>query len=188
MKNRFALVFGVALLGLAAGCATTSSPQSDSRVAPGANLAGYSTFGWSKPAEAATIDAPLRILDVNIRDAVSAELIRRGYKEVSDDPELLVDYETVAQDKVRSKPFSIGIGMGSWGGSGGGGVSMDTSGVESYQEGRLVIHVLDAAKKQEVWYGTVAGRVDQKKLDAPSVARVVALAMQDFPSRAVTPP
>ena len=74
--------------------------------------------------------------------------------------------------------------MGSWGGNVGGSVSMGTPSVESYQEGRLVIHVADAAKNQEVWYGTITGKVDRQSLDADAVARAVALAMEGFPARA----
>jgi hypothetical protein len=64
---------------------------------------------------------------------------------------------------------------------------MGTPSIESYQEGQLVIHVADAAKKREVWYGTVSGQVDRQKLDAAAVARVVALAMESFPARAALP-
>jgi hypothetical protein len=42
--------------------------------------------------------------------------------------------------------------------------------------------VADAARNQEVWYGTVTGRADRQSLDAAAVARVVALAMEDFPA------
>ncbi|MEO7387542.1 MAG: DUF4136 domain-containing protein [Gammaproteobacteria bacterium] len=176
-----------AIVVVLAACATTAPPRQESRTVPGVNFSAYSTYGWSSPAENATVDAPLRILDVNIRDAIRAEMTRRGYEEVKENPALLVDYETAAADKIRSNPVRIGIGMGSYGGNGGGSVSMGSSSVQSYQEGRLVIHVLDAGKNQEIWYGAVAGRVEQKSLDAAAVARVVATAMADFPARDGTP-
>jgi len=185
MLNRPVCLIVAALL---AGCATTAPPQHESEAAPGANLAAYSTFGWSHPADEATAEEPLRILDVNIREAIRAEMTGRGYTEDADNPGLLVHYETAAADKVRSSPVRFGIGMGSFGGNVGGSVNMGTPSVQSYQEGRLVIHVIDAAGKKEVWYGTISGPVDRKKLDAVSVAKVVALAMQDFPARGASPP
>lgn len=171
------------LLILLAGCATTSAPKNQSQVAPGANLAAYSTFGWSDPAGDGIAEAPMRILDVNIRDAIRAEMLRRGYEENETKPDLRIDYETAAADKIRSSPVRFGIGMGSWGGNMGGSVSMGTPSVQSYQEGRLVIHIADAAKNQEIWNGSVSGKVDRSKLDAEAVARVVGLAMESYPPR-----
>jgi hypothetical protein len=177
----------MALLVALAGCATTPAPRHESQAAPGVDLAGYGTFSLASPAGDAAGDPPLRILDANIRDAIRAEMTRRGYREDDGSPDLRIDYETAAQDKVRSSPVRFGVGMGSWGGNVGGSVSMGTPGVESYEEGRLVIHVADAAKNQEVWYGTVSGQVDRQKLDADAVARGVALAMEGFPARAGYP-
>jgi hypothetical protein len=183
MHDRLAPLLAVPLLALLAGCTTPSPPRHESQAAPGVNLASYATFGWGSPAGDAAVDAPMRMLDVNIRDAIRAEMTRRGFREDEANPDLRIDYETAAQEKIRSSPVRIGIGMGSWGSNVGGSVSMGTPSVESYQEGRLVIHIADAARNQEVWYGTIAGKVDRQKLDADAVARVVALAMEDFPSR-----
>jgi hypothetical protein len=183
MRRLIALVVCVLL----AGCAS-APPRHELQTAPGVSLAGYRTFAWSVPAGSATAEAPLRILDTHIRTAVRDELTRRGYVEVTEAPDVLVDYETASEDRLRSSPVRVGIGMGSFGGHVGGSASMGTPSVQSYQEGRLVIHLLDAAKKQEVWYGTVSGQADRKNLDAAAVARVVALAMESFPARAAIVP
>jgi hypothetical protein len=175
------------LLVVATGCATTT-PKPESQIAPDANLAAYSTFGW-KPADAAVADEPLRILDVQIRTAIRAEMIARGYveAEAETEPQLLVTYELVAVDKVKSSPLRIGIGMGSFGSNVGGSVNVGSPAVRSYREGQLVIRILDAAANRELWFGSIAGNADRSKVDAESVARTVALAMQDFPARPSTP-
>lgn len=173
-------------LAFLAGCTTPVPPRHESQAAPGVDLTRFATFSLS-PTAGTEEDAPLRLLDVNIRDAIRAEMQRRGFREDEANPDLRIDYETAAEDKLRSSPVRIGIGMGSWGGNVGGSVNMGTPSVESYQEGRLVIHIADAGKNQEIWYGTVTGKVDRQKLDAASVARAVALAMEDFPARAVAP-
>jgi hypothetical protein len=85
---------------------------------------------------------------------------------------------------VKSNPFQVGIGMGSFGGNVGGSVNVGSPSVKSYQEGELTIHVIDAAANKEVWYGSVSGEVDKTALDAATVARAVGIAMQDFPRRA----
>lgn len=173
-----------AVLAVTAGCATTPKPES--QIAPDANLPGYSSFGW-KPAEADAADEPLRILDTHIRNAITTELTGRGYVAAATSPELLVTYEFVAVDKLKSSPFRIGIGMGSFGSSVGGSVNVGSPSVQNYREGQLVIHVLNAAQNRELWFGSIVGNADRGEVNAESVAASVALAMQSFPARAVAP-
>lgn len=184
MRSQFASLVILSLLASLAACTTPSPPSHESQTAPGVDFSRYATFSLTAPAGSTDADAPLRMLDVNIRNALKTEMAKRGYREEDTNPDLRIDYETAAQDKIKSSPVRIGIGMGSWGGNVGGSVGVSSSSVQSYQEGRLIIHVADTVKNQEVWYGTVSGKVDRSKLDADSVARVVALAMESFPARA----
>jgi hypothetical protein len=166
-----------------AACATTSTPERRSMQDPGADFGSYRSFAWRQALAEGADDAPLRMLDVNIRNAVTAELVKRGYAEDAAAPQFYVAYETAMTDKVKSSPVRFGIGMGSWGGNVGGSVSMGTPSVQNYQEGELIVRAIDAGRNTEVWYGTVSGEVDRSKLDADAVARAVAVAMQDFPTR-----
>lgn len=187
MRNFFSPVVALVLLTALAACSSLAPPKPQSQTAPGANLAAYSTFGWASVTGKAPGDEPMRMLDVNIRTAILAELTKRGYTETEDHPQMLITYDTEAQEKIKSNPFRIGIGIGSFGSNVGGSVNVGSPSVQSYIEGRLVIHVLDAAENKEVWFGTVSGRVDNTNLDAAAVARDVALTMQDFPIRTATP-
>ena len=173
------------LLVMLAACTTPPPPEHDSQVAPDANFSAYSTFGW-QPLPAGSADEPTRLLDTNIRTAIRAEMTRRGYTEVDADPQLRVAWETAADERIKSNPFRIGIGMGSFGSSGGGSVNVGSPSVQSYREGRLVIHVMDAAANRELWFGSIAGSIEKSRLDAEAVARAVALAMQDLPARTPT--
>lgn len=175
-----ASVAGALLLG----CTGQSKPEYRSESDPDTNIAAFRTFGW-KPA--AGDDAPTSLMDTHIRNAIRDELVRRGYTQTDDSPDLLVNYEFVAQDKIKSNPFQIGIGMGSWGGSGGAGVNVGSSSVKAYTEGRLVIHVLYREANQEVWMGTVSDALKEGQLNAEGAARAVALAMQDFPTQENAP-
>ncbi len=183
MRTLYPLLAAVILLANLAGCASQTPPRAQSQSDPDIDLAAYSTFGWQSVPGIDGSNEPLRLLDVNIRKAIHTELTRRGYTEVASDPELLIAYDTEARDKLKSSPFRVGIGLGSFGGNVGGSVNVGSPSVQSYQEGQLVIHVVDAAANREVWLGTLTGRVDTTKLDEATVARAVALAMQDFPSR-----
>ena len=174
------LLLITALSGFIVACATTAPPRHESQSDPDTDIAAYRTFGWQQPDGQG--DAPLRLLDVHIRNAIRAELTRRGYEESDEAADFKIGYEFASWDKVKSNPFRIGIGVGSWGGNVGGSVGVGTPSVESYQEGRLVVHAVDAQANKEVWLGTVVDRVDQSSLEADAVARVVAITMQDFPT------
>jgi len=175
----------VLLLAALTACSTPEAPDRQSQTAADANFSAYSSFGW-QPVPAASADEPTRLLDTNIRNAIRAEMIRRGYAETEQNPGLRVAWETAADERVKSNPFRIGIGLGSFGSSGGGAISMDSPSVQSYREGRLIIHVMDATANRELWFGSIAGSIEKSRLDAEAVARAVALAMQDLPAR--TPP
>lgn len=173
------------LLAALAACTTPPAPDRQSQIAPDADFSAYSSFGWQPPA--GSTDEPTRLLDTNIRNAIRSEMTRRGYTEVEANPQLRVAWETAADERIKSNPFRIGIGLGSFGSSGGGSVNVGSPSVQSYREGRLIIHVMDAAANRELWFGSIAGSIEKSRLDADAVARAVALAMQDLPSRSAAP-
>lgn len=175
---------GVLLAAALAGCAT-GGPTHESQTAPDADLGQYQTFAV-QGASGGTADQPLRLLDANIRNAISHEMQQRGYTEAKDKPQLLVTWDNSSRDKVKSNPFRIGIGLGSFGSNVGGSVNVGSPSVQSYKEGLLVIHVLDAAANRELWFGSIASKVDRSSLDAEAVGRVVAQAMEGFPARETT--
>ncbi len=179
------LLFGVfALLG----CASGGSLKTESVTAPGVELAVYASFGWQAVAEGPGVgNPPLSIADANIHNAIRTQLIQKGYREVESDPDLRVGFETAAYiaEKV-SQPFRIGIGMGSFGGNVGGGVSTSVpvgpAGVETTQETRLTIRAVDPKSNTEVWVGTTTGDIKQG-LDTDVVTEAVAKTLAEFPAR-----
>jgi hypothetical protein len=173
-------------VSLLAACTTSTPPDHQSQIDPDTDFSAYSTFGW-QPLPAGSADEPMRLLDTNIRAAIRAEMTRRGYTEVATDPELRIAWETATDERIKSNPFRIGIGLGSFGSNSGGAVSVGSPSVQSYREGRLIIHLVDAAQNRELWFGSIAGSIEKSRLDADAVARAVALAMQDLPERVPVP-
>ena len=167
---------------LAAGCAS-APPEPESMRDPGADFGAYRSFGWAPAPGVSEADAPLLLLDQNIRAAIAAEMKRRGYVESAENPDLRIAYETARAEKVESNPVRVGIGMGSWGGNFGGSVNVGSPSVRNYQEGTLVIHAIDTGRNAEVWQGRVSGRIGKGSLEPSAVTAAVATAMRDFPSR-----
>jgi hypothetical protein len=174
---------GLLLVAVAAlaGCAS-APPQPESMRDPAADFAAYPTFGWGSGATGSA-DEPVRLLDLNIRAAIAAEMKRRGYVEVAEGAALLMHYQTASAEKIENNPVRVGIGMGSWGGSFGGSVNVGSPSVRNYREGTLVIHAVDAARNAEVWQGRISGRIAKDSLEPAAINAAVATAMRDFPAR-----
>lgn len=174
------LLLAVAVL---AGCATTPAPQPQSQRAPNVDFAAFHTFALPATPGVGDNDAPLQLLDQNIRDAIAEQMRRKGYVEAAEQPELRMVYETASADRVENKPVQLGIGIGGWGSNGGGSVSTGTSSVSTYKEGTLVIRAIDVARNAEVWVGSVSTKITGDSLQPAAVTSVVAGVMREFPAR-----
>jgi len=176
------------LLFVLLGCASGGSPKRESVTAPGADIAAYETFGWQPASESpGASQPPLSILDASIHDAIRAQLIQKGYREVADAPEFRISFETAAYIKEKvSNPVRIGVGVGSWGGNVGGGVStsvpVGSEGVVSEQETRLTIRAVDEKSNREVWVGSTAGEIREGS-GAAAIEKAVAGTMEKFPAK-----
>jgi len=156
----------------------------ESRIDPNANIPSMATFGW-QPANSNLVstDVTERKFDEAVRAAVTTELQHRGYTLVERDPDLLVAYDVSPFEKTSSNPFSVGVGMGSWGGNVGGGVGVGTGGGTSTVQGsRVTVHVVSRKTDQEVYLGTMTGNIAPGS-SAADVSGVVSQAMRDFPAR-----
>jgi Domain of unknown function (DUF4136) len=177
-----ALAVGTA--GFVAGCAAPP-PKPESMRDPAANFSNFRTFGWAEGGAAAGSEAPVRLLDANIRAAVVDVMKRKGYVEApaGTTPDLRIAYETASAQKLENNPVRVGIGVGSWGGNMGGSVSMGSPSVRNYTEGTLVLHAIDTARNAEVWQGRISGKLSKGSTEPAAINQAVAQAMADFPVR-----
>ena len=153
-RNRRAAGFALLVASLVAGCASTP-PAVTSMQDPQANIGAFNTFGWSAN------DAngqPLSIVDSEIRAAITAELKRKGYQEAptGTKPDMLLQYETGKAEVTKGSPVSFGLGVGSFGSSGGVGVGTSSGGTRNVTEGMLILSVVDTTRNAEVWNGRVS--------------------------------
>jgi hypothetical protein len=171
-----------------AGCAS-SPTQPQSMLNPEADFGSYKTFGWETDESTNASGQPVSIVDSNIRAAITAEMTRKGYAvaPAGTTPDLRVAYETAKAEKVKSSPFRIGVGVGSYGSSGGAGVGVSSSGVQNVLEGTLVVHVIDPARKAEVWWGRATHELGKKGADPAVVQGAVADALRGLPARSAPP-
>jgi hypothetical protein len=179
------LMIGSAVVG---GCASTPSAPETMREA-GADFSAYKTFGWHVPPGEGDSSQTTTIVDGYIRTAIANELKGKGYAEAAAGtaPDLTIEYEAAKAEKLKNNPFRIGVGVGSYGSSGGGGVGVGSSGVKEVKEGSLVVHVIDPARKTEVWRGSIVRELGKGGVEQGAVQSAVAELLRDFPSRTASP-
>ena len=127
---------------------------------------------------------PLSLLDNTFVPAITTELKPRGYEEVAAGAtaDLLVAFDTARADTVKCRPFSVGVGVGSWGGSGAVG-SVPAARASRRQEGTLVVHAI--ARHAKLKCGRARDARFGKGNVEPAVVRgAVADVFRDFPSEA----
>ena len=189
VRTSFALLcLGLGVTGLA-GCASQPAQPHTMRD-PQANFAAFRTFGWQNAQATQANGQPISIVDSNIRAAITMELKRKGYREVAAGaaPDLVLDYETGKAERVKSNPIRIGVGVGSYGNSGGVGVGTGSAATRNVTEGMLELRVIDPVRKAEVWNGRVSRELGKGGSPDPGLIQsAVADLLSDFPARSAPP-
>jgi hypothetical protein len=162
------------LLAATLGLSSCSPFQVKSDYAATANFNNYRTY-------------KLRIDDLNLNDIdkdrvlneVSKQLQMKGLK-VSDNPDLIVNLKAnhkKIQD-VQGSPYGMYGGFG----YGGFGFGMSRSFSSTYNEGSLVVDLIDAKSQKLVWQGVGSGiSVDSPRSKQQQIPEIVAEIMANYP-------
>jgi hypothetical protein len=120
-------------------------------------FAGLKTYEWKSKVPKKTDDIRLNntLLHARIREAVEHVLSQKGFQKVSqDEPDFHIGYDYSIRAKVESDTArtGVGFGMGIFGRHGGIGISSGND-VREYDEGMLVIDVMDPKTGDLMWRG-----------------------------------
>ena len=188
MKTIYKLcLFSIVLLLTACANITVTSDYDRT-----ANFSGYKTFAFYQ-----LTDKSGSLSDLNkdrILKAIKANLMRKGFTETNNNPDLMVNATTIFEDKKRVIANTDYYNVGgyyrpyAWGPYSLGGVNgVTTVNVYDYIDGSLIIDILDTARKQLIWQGT-----GNKEIDKPSsnpdatINEAVTKIMESFPPNAKT--
>ena len=153
---RFALV--AAALSLACASVRVMTDYDD-----GVDFAERSAFAWLEPplreearAERGDGADPFThntLLDGRVRQDVEAWLAAHGYRIASGDesPDLLLRYEVVSREVTRDSPVFVSGGFGHYGY--GYGSAVGYAHTNTYQEGTLILDMIDPATQRIAWRG-----------------------------------
>ncbi|HEX5787846.1 MAG TPA: DUF4136 domain-containing protein [Woeseiaceae bacterium] len=189
MMNTLKMLAVPAAALLAAGCA--SGPDLRSDYDRSADFGEYETYNFFEDAGPGNSEYQT-LFSKYVQEAIDKEMQARGYRK-SDDPDLLVNFNAILQDKTRvttSPAPSYGVGYYGYRGGFydpwyGYGYAQETH-VSQYTEGTFNIDLVDREKKKLVWECVGVGRVTDDKLDnlERTVNEAVPKYFAKFPFRA----
>jgi len=117
---------------------------------PSVDFRSYKTFGFSESFD------EIKVNDLDkrrIKNAIKSEMGKRGYTEAKQ-PDLLINgYVTSVEKTVVTNTHYGGYGpyFYGWGGW------YSTTDVSKYQEGTLIVSLIDVRQKQLIWEGRAEG-------------------------------
>lgn len=184
-----ALAAAALAAGVLAGCAATG-PSIRTDYDRSADFSAYRTYAYVQPL--GTDRAGYSTLTTqHFKGAIDAQLAARGYRRVESDPDLLVNVNANATEKVdvRAAPTAtIGVGYYHYRYGLYSGFPLYRNDVETvrYRVGTANVDVVDAKRKQLVWEGIAEGRLtkDVMRNPEPAIRAAVAEMFKSFPARA----
>ena len=150
------------------------------------NFRAYKTWAWYPQQPGDAESGPAKgyesFLDKRIRNAVAAEMTRKGLTEVDKAPDIYVAYSARVEDKQQVSPGFNGLGYPYGYGYGGfGGFGRNAMPVTQYKAGTVVIDVIDARRKELAWRGTGQAQVNQNTIDEVESNRIVNGILSTYP-------
>jgi hypothetical protein len=149
----------------------------------------YNTFDWIAPPVRASEEgvqsdpegpfARNSLLDKRMRAAVNRNLEARGFQYLEGgESDFRLNYHVAFKDKL----VGSGSNFGYFGRYRRGGFSSGFNwSVRQYQEGAIIIDIVDRAEDQLVWRGWVVSRNPDGNFDAAEIARAVSKILMRFP-------
>lgn len=154
------IALGSAIL-LSAAC---SSRQYTSDYDPNASFSDLHTYQWAERPAQAKDDPRIynAITESRVKTAVDRALQAKGFERVENDqPDFWVAWYGAIEGKMSYS--TTNAGYGGWYGYGwyrGATVGTSTTRVNEWDEGTLVVDVIDADSKELIWRGSVTDVVD----------------------------
>jgi hypothetical protein len=177
LKTAIVAVLGI---GILAGCASSAHIEKDETV----NFSKYKTFTWLH-GEEGKLESQSDLVESKIRAAVTKEFEKIGWRESSNKPDVILDYDVLVErssksqkDPVYSQPYSRLIYNPYTRRYATIYYPSQFMGYESYEkvirEGTVTISMIDAKTDKAVWQGWTTGEVNSKNLTNKEIQKAVA--------------
>jgi hypothetical protein len=159
---------------------------------PRASFDGYRTYAWLSHPAGRDLRHNIPMLQRLVTQMVEEALDRKGFdKEIGGSPDFLVGYHTAVEGRLDAAAvnsyYGYGFDWSPWHYPGRPEVQTDTY-LRYYEEGVLIIDIVDARSNQLVWRGTARADLKRDATDEEREARVskaVRKLLDDFPPQRV---
>jgi hypothetical protein len=145
---------GLLLLAAVSGCSPSVTIDRDYDTS--ADFSKYKTWNWFQGPSTVTPDVDNLTLN-RVRQAIEDELPRHGLARAGEGADLSAAFQLSVQRKIESTPTTVSVGYG-WGPAR---VGVSSSPVRTYDEGTLVLDLVDSKTKTLVFRGIAKGTVKQ---------------------------
>jgi hypothetical protein len=184
MRRLAALSIGLLLVGAGTALAQDVRYNFDKQ----ANFAGFKTYKWVALKDAPALNP---IVDKQIKEAVDAELAKKGLtKTEGDDADLYVGYQAGVQKEKEFTSYNTGWGYGpGWYGGGwyGGGGGMTTGQTTTILIGQLALDMYSVKPHTLVWRSLASKTIDtdaKPEKQQKNLAKAVAKMLKNYPPSA----
>ena len=152
-----------AMAALLVGCGSGIRIRTD--FDPATSFAGFDTYGWAQRTPTGDDDTRVynSITEGRVKNAVNRALQAKGIREASSNPDFWVAWHGAIEGKMDSEVIRDHYGYG-WGGWSGSSFIMTNSRVvqREWEEGMLLIDIIEPGNNQLVWRGTGQARLDSR--------------------------
>ena len=136
------------------------------------------TYRWLPPPKEGGTVATSPLIRQRIQSAVDRELAAKGYRPAEGEVDFLVAVHTGAKQRVQVTDWGYRYGYGYYGWGGG---RMD---VYQYEEGTMILDIVDAGAKKLVWRGTAIAALSPQPTPEQTtklIDEAVNKLLRDFP-------
>ncbi len=181
-------LFSMAVL-LMASCGSVAHIEKDDTV----NFSDFKTFAWvnSSETESDSAQKVISLTEQNVRKAVNSELVKEGWREVKNRPDVLLSYDVLVEkavkqesDPVYSRPYTryvynpysrryvpiyypsqfLGYNNDQY----------------EVRQGTITISMVDAKSNKTVWQGWTTDEVNSRNLTSKEIANSVKSIFRKF--------
>jgi hypothetical protein len=133
---------------------------------PQASFSGFNTYSWADRTPTGDDDPRVYndIVDGRIKLAADRALEAKGYRKVTDNPDFYVAWHGAIDGKMNVTTINSHYGYGwGWYGYGRMGMGASQTYVNEWDEGTLLIDVIDGGTNNLVWRGTATAELRESR-------------------------